>query len=67
MTTVAALQCVDRGLVTLDEDITRILPEFQRARMLMGFDERTGAPILVNSFVTLTLRLVSLDHSRIGA
>lgn len=58
LTTVAALQCVDRGLISLDEDITRILPEFSDIEILIGFDDRTRAPVLVKSKSKLTLRFV---------
>ena len=58
LTTVAALQCVERGLIALDEDITRVLPEFKDIEILTGFDERTQAPLLVKSKIKLTLRFV---------
>lgn len=59
MTTVAAMQCVERGLLSLDSDITDVLPEFKGIQILKGFDESTGKPILVDSKKTITLRLAA--------
>jgi CubicO group peptidase (beta-lactamase class C family) len=61
MTTVAALQCVEKGLFTLDEDVTRILPEWKDADILTGFDDE-GKPKLVKAKNTITLRKL-LSHS----
>ncbi len=58
VTCVAALQAVERGLVTLDEDITRILPEYKDIKIITGFNEETGEPILIPSTKKLTLRYV---------
>jgi hypothetical protein len=44
-TAVAALQCVDKGLVSLDEDISRVLPELKTPVILKGWDENEQ-PIL---------------------
>lgn len=58
MTTVAALQCVERGLMTLDEDVTRVLPELKNLEILTGFDRRTQRPTFVRRRRQLTLRFV---------
>jgi CubicO group peptidase (beta-lactamase class C family) len=58
MTTVAALQCVEQGLLALDEDVTRILPELKDINILNGFNEKTQTLILVKSRTKLTLRFV---------
>jgi len=55
MTTVAALQCVERGLVELDEDITRVLNEWKEPKILTGFDEN-GIPITKVAKNKMTLR-----------
>jgi CubicO group peptidase (beta-lactamase class C family) len=55
LTSIAALQCVQAGQFTLDEDITRLMPEFKDVQILKGFNE-TGEPILVDSLKTITLR-----------
>jgi CubicO group peptidase (beta-lactamase class C family) len=44
MTTVAAMQCVEKGLFTLDENISRVLPEWKSPDILTGFDDKTGEP-----------------------
>ena len=55
LTTIAALQCVERGLVTLDEDTAAHLPELARQKILTGFDE-AGEPVLVERKNPITLR-----------
>jgi CubicO group peptidase (beta-lactamase class C family) len=56
MTAIAALQCVERGQFTLDEDMTRLIPEFKDVEILKGFEEGTEKPILVKSTKKITLR-----------
>jgi CubicO group peptidase (beta-lactamase class C family) len=58
LTTVAAMQVVEKGLVDLDEDITRVLPEWKDPQILTGFEEETGKPILKPSKNKMTLRSV---------
>lgn len=58
MTTVAAMQCVERGLFTLDEDISRLLPEFKDIDILTGFDSATKAPKLEKNTKPITMRFV---------
>ena len=60
MTAVAALQCVERGQFTLDEDVTRILPELKGREILKGFEEDSNKPILVPNTKPITLRFVVL-------
>ncbi|KAG4439128.1 hypothetical protein IFR05_005415 [Cadophora sp. M221] len=64
-TTIAALQCVERGLLKLDEDITGILPEFKGVQILTGFeDDENGndKPVLVENTQAITLGHL-LTHS----
>jgi hypothetical protein len=57
VTCVAAMQCVERGLVNLDDDITDHLPEWKHAMILTGFDEKNdGKPILTEAVNPITLR-----------
>lgn len=56
MTSIAAMQCVERGLVTLDTDVAEILPELAGQGILTGFDEASGEPILNKRQNTITLR-----------
>jgi CubicO group peptidase (beta-lactamase class C family) len=60
VTSIAALQSVDCGHFTLDEDVTRILPEFRGVQILKGFNDDTGEPILVPAKNKITLRYVFL-------
>lgn len=57
ITSVAAMQCVERGLIGLDDNVTRFLPEWEDgAVILKGFDkENNGKPILelAKQFITL--------------
>lgn len=56
LTTVAAMQCVERGQLSLDKDVTDILPELKGIKIFKGFEEGSKEPILVDSKVPITLR-----------
>jgi CubicO group peptidase (beta-lactamase class C family) len=56
LTTVAALQCVEKGLFKLDEPISRILPAWAHPNILTGFDEAGGEPIFRKATKAITLR-----------
>jgi len=61
MTTVAALQCVERGLLRLDTDITDVLPELKDIDILVKMvDDGSGGkkPVLKKSKGKITLRCV---------
>ncbi|KAE9365978.1 beta-lactamase/transpeptidase-like protein [Stipitochalara longipes BDJ] len=62
LTSIAALQCVQAGHFTLDEDITRLMPELKDIKILKGFDDQSGEPVLVDSTKMITLRKL-LSHS----
>lgn len=62
MTSVAVLQCVERGILDLDEDIVKFLPEFKDKKILAGFDDN-GEAILKENLKPITLRHVSLLSS----
>ena len=47
-TSVAAMQCVERGLIGLGEDVGRILPQYAQPQLLSGWSD-SGDPILVDS------------------
>jgi CubicO group peptidase (beta-lactamase class C family) len=53
---VMALQCVDRGLLSLDEDVERFLPDLTSMKVLAGFDGE-GKPIMRERNGIITLRL----------
>ena len=59
MTVVCIMQLVEKGLITLDEDITRILPEASDVKILEGFDD-DGNPILKERKNPITLRFVEM-------
>ena len=58
MTTIAVLQCVEEGKLSLDTDVTSILHEYKEAKILTGFDE-SGEPILKEKGGPLTVQLVN--------
>lgn len=62
ITTIAALQCVERGQLVFDEDVSSILHELENPDVLVGFDEQTGEPILKKAQEHITLRQL-LTHS----
>ncbi|CAD6593349.1 MAG: hypothetical protein ASARMPRED_007426 [Alectoria sarmentosa] len=62
LTSIAAMQCVERGIIKLDTDIAEILPELAAQGILTGFDEATGEPIINKRQNTITLRHL-LTHS----
>lgn len=64
-TTIAALQCVERGLLNLNDDVTDILPELKGLKILSGFEEDgngNDTPVLVDNLKAITLRHL-LTHS----
>ncbi|RNJ59764.1 hypothetical protein D7B24_001489 [Verticillium nonalfalfae] len=61
VTTVAVLQCVEKGLLDLDADVSKILPEWENPQILTGFDENDG-PLLQPSEKAITLRQVIRPH-----
>lgn len=61
VTTVAVMQCVERGQLDLDADIANILPEWENPQILTGFDENEE-PIFRPSTKSITLRQVFYLH-----
>lgn len=62
VTSIAVLQCVEKGLLSLDDDVSTILPEWSSREILTGFNEETGEPVLQRSEGKLTLKHL-LTHS----
>jgi len=56
MTSIAALQCVERGQIGLDDDVSQTLTELKDIQVLTGFDEGTGNPISKKAENKITLR-----------
>ncbi|KAI1875352.1 hypothetical protein JX265_004410 [Neoarthrinium moseri] len=65
MTTIAALQVVERGLIKLDDDVTGLLPVLAKQEVLTGFSE-DGKPTVEKRRKPITLRQL-LTHSFGGA
>lgn len=57
MTSVAAMQCVERGQLSLDEPVYDILPELRDLEILEGFDDDGKAKLRKNP-TPITLRSV---------
>ena len=55
ITTTAALQLVERGKLTLDEPVSKHLPELAKLDVLQGFD-KSGKPILRPASKPVTLK-----------
>lgn len=55
LTTIMALQCVDRGLIGLDDDVEILVPDLTSMKVLTGFDN-DGNPIMRDRRGTITLR-----------
>ncbi|KIX04556.1 uncharacterized protein Z518_05426 [Rhinocladiella mackenziei CBS 650.93] len=66
LTTVAVLQCVEKGQLTLDDDVSSILPEWKEPEILTGFDEKTGQPQMVKAKNKITLRHLLTHSSGMG-
>jgi len=61
LTSISALQCVEKGLLKLDEDIALVLPEWKDPQILTGFDD-AGKAQLRPAKEKITLRRL-LTHS----
>lgn len=62
MTSICAMQLVERGLVSLDEPVYKYIPELGEFKVLKGFEEGSGKPIEDKPTVPITLRML-LTHS----
>ncbi|KFX92172.1 hypothetical protein V490_05533 [Pseudogymnoascus sp. VKM F-3557] len=62
LTTIAALQCVEDGLLTLTGDLSSVAPELATRQVITGFSEDGETPILEPSRRPITLEML-LTHS----
>ena len=62
MTAISVVQCVERGLLDLDADVTRYLPEVEGIQILTAMDESTGQPILKDKVNPITTRSAEPMH-----
>lgn len=60
--TIAALQCVDDGPLTLTGDLSSVAPELAAKQVLTGFSEDSDAPLLEPQHRPITLEML-LTHS----
>ncbi|PYH67999.1 serine hydrolase domain-containing protein [Aspergillus vadensis CBS 113365] len=65
VTTIAAMQCVERGLLDLDGDIASVLPEWASPQILTGFDANDN-PIFRAATKPVTLRRMLTHSSGMG-
>lgn len=56
MTAIAALQCVEDGLVTLDEDVSKYLPSIGKYGIMTGFDDASNQATTIPNTTPITLR-----------
>ena len=56
MTAISVLQCVERGLFDLDEDVARILPELKNVEIISDSAGDNDSPILRPKKTPITLR-----------
>lgn len=59
------LQCIEKRLFTLDQDITTVLPEWKDPDILTGFDEETGEPILKKAKNKITIQYVDKETEQL--
>jgi hypothetical protein len=59
VTSVAAMQCVERGLIGLEDDVSVLLPELKDAQVFTGIED--GKPVLKKAKNTITLRYAIFD------
>lgn len=57
ITTIAVMQCVERGQLNLDNDIAELLPEWKDPKILTGFNEKNEG-IFIPATKAVTLRFV---------
>lgn len=62
ITTIAALQCVEDGTLSLTEDLSSFAPELAAKQVLVGFSEDGDEPILEPQTRPITLEML-LTHS----
>ncbi|OBT71565.1 hypothetical protein VF21_09579 [Pseudogymnoascus sp. 05NY08] len=66
MTTIAAMQCVERGQIQLDDDVSTVLTELKDIQILTGFNEETNEPTFTPAKNKITLRHLLTHTSGLG-
>lgn len=62
ITTIAALKCVEDGLISLTGDLSEIAPELSKMQIITGFSEDGKSPLLEPQTQSITLEML-LTHS----
>ena len=64
LTAISVLQLVEKGLLTLDEDVSKYVPEVKSLEILTGFDKDTGKATTEPNPRAITVRsVISLKNS----
>lgn len=58
LTSVAVLQCVEKGLLQLDDDARSLLPDMGKYGIITGFDDEKGSPQYEAHSGPITLRML---------
>jgi CubicO group peptidase (beta-lactamase class C family) len=66
MTAIAVLQCVEKGLLHLDDDISTVLTEWKAPNIILAFDDAKTEPILEKAKGKITLRMLLTHQSGLG-
>ncbi|KAI9774368.1 MAG: hypothetical protein M1840_004262 [Geoglossum simile] len=66
VTSICAMQCVERGLIGLDDGVSDAMPEWKDAEIIEGFEEGSGKPILRKAKNKITLRHLLTHTSGMG-
>ncbi|KAJ5933328.1 beta-lactamase [Penicillium verhagenii] len=62
LATISALQCVDDGLLSLDQDLSSVAPDLAVKQVLNGFTEDGERPLLESACRPITMKML-LTHS----
>ncbi|KAH6666716.1 beta-lactamase/transpeptidase-like protein [Halenospora varia] len=65
-TSIAALQCVERGQISLDDPVSTILTELGDMNIITGFEENSDEAVLKKAEKKITLRHLLTHTSGIG-
>lgn len=60
MTSLAAMQVVEKGLIGLDDDLGTLIPDLRDKEILTAFDEATNTSTYQKSHNKITLRYAAL-------
>lgn len=61
VTAIAAMQVVEKGLITLDDDVGSVVPELSNLEIIQGFNS-DGTPNTIKATKAMTLRYTCSPH-----